>query len=223
MRHAVIFDLDGTLADSAQCVAATMNAALVAHGFPAVPEADVHRWIGVPLVDIAAHVAPEGADAEAVAATYRALYPPIADRHERLFPGVIELLTRLQADGRPLAIATGKSQHGADNATARLGLRPFFRVIAGIGPDTPGKPHPAIVHRVLAGLGVGAADAVVVGDTVYDVKMASAAGVAAIGVGWGVHPTAALTEAGADAIAETLAELEALLGYSAVPTSRERA
>ena len=109
-----------------------------------------------------------------------------------------------------LGIATGKSQRGVRNVLARHGLLRHFITIK-TADDAPSKPDPGMVLAAMQEAGVEARDTVVVGDTVYDIAMARAAGAAAIGVTWGYHPGAALGQAGAFALLEEFAALEPAL------------
>jgi phosphoglycolate phosphatase len=206
----VVFDLDGTLSDSISSVEATLQLALAAHDLPPADPIRVRALIGTPLDDICEAFAP--GRGLAVADVYRQRYNEVASTRERLYDGVLDLLSALRSEGRRLAIATGKSQHGADAATARLGLRERVDGVFGVIPGTPGKPHPHLLERVLAELGHDREEAVVVGDSGHDLQMAAAAGVPAIGVTWGCWDRPALEEHGPLGVAEDLAALRRLLG-----------
>ena len=105
-----------------------------------------------------------------------------------------------------LGIATGKSQRGVRLVLGHHGLLDHFITIK-TADDAPSKPDPAMVVHAMREAGVEAADTVVVGDTVYDIAMARAAGAQAIGVAWGYHRAAALTESGAFAVIDDFADL----------------
>lgn len=206
-----IFDVDGTISDSqAQIVAS------VTHGFGCVglavpPRAEILSIVGLSLPEAMLRLAPE-ASAEQRAAIvdgYKSSY-----QHERLrqpaplYPGAAELIDRLA--GRAdmlLGIATGKSRRGLDALCAHHGIGGYF-FTRQVSDNHPSKPHPAMVEAALAEAGVDARDAVMIGDTTYDIEMGRAAGVATIGVGWGYHPVSALRAAGAGAIVETFEALE---------------
>ncbi len=207
----LVFDLDGTLADSAGCVAACMLSALETHGLPPVPPAAVTALIGLPLDTMVTRLVPAGADAPAVTATYRARYPDLAREQECLFPGVRDLLAGLAAGDHVLAIATGKSQRGADRATEELGIRPYFRTIRGGNSVPRGKPWPDLLHQVLEDLGAPPEEALMIGDTTYDLQMARAAGVRSCAVTWGVHPRERLAEERPDWMVDEMEALAALL------------
>jgi len=129
-----------------------------------------------------------------------------ADRRTRgeetapLYPGARAVLAALaERDGVQLGIATGKSRRGLDHLLDAHGLRGLFGA-AECADDHPSKPHPAMLEAALEALLVDAPDAVMLGDTTYDMEMARNAGVGAIGVAWGYHAPAMLTEAGAETV-----------------------
>ena len=99
----------------------------------------------------------------------------------------MEILQQLREKGFLLAIATGKSQHGAESATKRLGLQPYFDSIHGIIPGTPGKPHPAVLIRAMNALNVTSEECIMIGDTTFDLDLAHAVDVRTAAVSWGVH------------------------------------
>jgi phosphoglycolate phosphatase len=126
---------------------------------------------------------------------------------EPLYPGAAQAVSDLaRRDDVVLGIATGKSQRGVRNVLARHGLLEHFITIM-TADDAPSKPDPGMVLAAMREAGVAADDTVVVGDTVFDIAMARAAGAAAIGVTWGYHSGAALGEAGASALIEEFAAL----------------
>jgi phosphoglycolate phosphatase len=133
---------------------------------------------------------------------------PIALETERLFPGIPAALAALREAGHPLAVATGKAHAGAIAACTRLGIIDAVDAVHGILPGTPGKPDPAVLWRALADLKAAPQEAVVVGDSPYDLQMARAAGAAAWAVTWGSHPAVELAAQRPDA---SFDHLDALL------------
>jgi phosphoglycolate phosphatase len=214
MHQAVIFDFDGTIADSHRAISACANRVLEELGCESVEEHKVNDLIGLPLPAVLATLAPsldEARRAEAVA-RYRAIYPEIARPLTHLFPGMGELLHELRDRDVRLAIATGKSTAGAHRAIVDLDLDPtLFAGVVGCDGVPRSKPHPDMVAFLLERLQIGPDDAVVVGDTTYDVEMAVLAGVAAGGVTWGSHREDALRRAGASWTVGTPAALRARL------------
>lgn len=162
----------------------------VAHELACRPVSDdaIRNRIGEPLAPMLAALF--GIDGEALqraVTIYSARYVEVAQQHERPFPESVPLLRRLRAAGLKLAIATGKSQNGAERATERMGIADCFDSIHGIVPGTPGKPDPAVLIRAMAALGVGASECAMVGDTTYDMDLAHAVNVRTAAVTWGVH------------------------------------
>ena len=127
----------------------------------------------------------------------------------QLFEGMKELLQELSAR-HVLAIATGKSRRGLDRALEATGLKPLFSA-SRCADETNPKPHPAMLEAALFEAAAAAGDAVMIGDTSFDMAMARSAGVRAIGVAWGYHTPEELVDAGAQFVAETPADLGAFL------------
>lgn len=210
----VVFDVDGTLIDSQAHILASMAAAFAGAGLPMPARAQALGVVGLSLPLALGRLAPGAAPdvLDAMVAAYKAAFH--AQRQATtspLYPGALAALDRLGR--RPetlLGIATGKSRRGLDHVLAMHDLRRHF-VTAQVADDHPSKPHPAMLQSALRDTGAAAADAVMVGDTVYDIEMARAAGLRSIGVTWGYHPAEALRQAGADALIGGFAELDAAL------------
>ncbi|MBV8169850.1 MAG: HAD-IA family hydrolase [Alphaproteobacteria bacterium] len=211
----IVFDFDGTLVDSQHVIVEGMQAAFAAYGL-APPRADaIRRTVGLRLVESMAQLAP-GLDPlqhEALAHAYRDAHQQILARQgatDVLFPGVPAMLTALRDAGFVLGIATGKSQRGLRASLERHGLTELFTTLQ-TADVPPGKPHPAMLLRALDEARVAPAEAVMVGDTTYDIEMARAAGVLPIGVGWGYHGVEELRAAGAGHLVASCAEIPPLL------------
>jgi len=199
-----LFDCDGTLVDSQHGIISAMRAAWQAHDLPE-PDADaVRRVVGLPLDAAIARLLPASTAAEqqSIGVLYRSAFfeqRQTADFEEPLYPGAVEALDALEADGFLLGIATGKSRRGLQATLERHGLLTRF-VTTQSADDCPGKPNPHMVQRAMADSGTEPSGVVVVGDTVFDIQMAQAAGVASVGVAWGYHNPDDLAAAGADCI-----------------------
>lgn len=208
----VIFDCDGTLVDSQHMILAALGAAYAAHGL-AMPERErALSIIGLSLTE-AFTVLGEGDSrfpVASLAAHYRDAFHALRDsgrQMEPLYPGAAEAVAALaRRDDVVLGIATGKSQRGVRLVLTHHGLLQRFLTIK-TADDAPSKPDPGMVTAAMNEAGVAAKDTVVVGDTVYDMAMAHAAGAAAIGVTWGYHARAALIEADATAVIDDFAAL----------------
>ena len=209
-----IFDVDGTLSDSQAHILAAMTEAFRAVGLTPPPPAAVLAIVGLSLPVALARLAPEAdaaTQAAAVAAYKQSYFTGRAASPAPLYAGAKDCLLHLagRADWL-LAIATGKSRRGVNALIAHHGLEGLF-TSAQVADDHPSKPHPAMVLAALRVAGVEAQDAVMIGDTTFDIEMGRAAGVATIGVSWGYHPVSDLEKAGAGRIVESFSELERAL------------
>ncbi len=190
MSH-VIFDLDGTLIDSAPDLAAALNRVLVEDGRRTLALAEVIGMIGdgaPKLVEraLAATGALPGADGVGdIRRRFLAHYDTALAVETRPFPHVEETLARLRDEGWRFAVCTNKPTGPAEKVLAQLALADWFDAI--IGPDRVAarKPDPAHVHAVLDEVGARHETAVMVGDSPHDVAAARQAGVAAIAVSYG--------------------------------------
>lgn len=213
-----VFDCDGTLVDSQHVIIACMHAAFASERLTAPDGEAVRRLVGLPLTDIVARLArvdgvADPARLARIVETYRESFSTLrqrADHHEPLYPGCLAALAAIEAQGWLLGIATGKTRRGLDAVLERHGLAGRF-VTLQTGDLGPGKPHPAMLVRALSETGVELRNAVMIGDTTYDMEMAVSAGVAGIAVAWGYHPTPELVAAGATALVEHFDDLPGLL------------
>jgi phosphoglycolate phosphatase len=215
VNRLAIFDCDGTLVDSGGTIFAALSEAFEKHEMDVPPVSVSRRVIGLSLVEAMAALAPDAEDVEhrRLAETYKGCFieARAAGRvEEPMFPGIPELLDRLEADGWLLAVATGKSDRGLRQCLDCHGLADRF-VSLQTADRHPSKPHPSMVHQAMAEAGARPDTTVVIGDTVFDIEMAVAAGAKAIGVDWGYHDGAELLAAGAVAVAERPGDLYDLM------------
>ncbi|SIS82866.1 phosphoglycolate phosphatase [Roseivivax lentus] len=212
----VVFDVDGTLVDSQADIHAAMIDAFASAELAAPGRADVLGIVGLSLPEAMAELAP-GVDAATRLRMVEAYKNAYATRRKTvgaaegspLFPGVRDVLDAVHAVPHWLpGIATGKSRRGLDALLDGHGLRGRF-VTEQVSDHHPSKPHPAMLHAALSETGVAARHAVMVGDTEFDMAMARAAGMVAIGVTWGYHPAPRLAEA--HHLIDDIAVLPALL------------
>ncbi len=206
MTRLALFDCDGTLVDSLGAIRAAMDATFADEGL-ALPGAGVREIVGLSVEEAIARLRPphEEGRIERMADGYRRHYRANREADavaEPLFPGVTALLDRLTAAGWALGIATGKSRRGLDALLATHDLAGRF-VTTQTADAHPSKPHPAMALAALAEAGVEARDAVLIGDTEFDMALAANAGVRAIGVAWGYHDAARLKAAGGEWVADT--------------------
>lgn len=190
--RAVLFDLDGTLIDSAQDLVASIRYA-AENVFPGreAPEAeDVLAQVGKPLEAIASEFgfAVADADVRRFVDVYRAHYAEHFNEHTRLYPQVEELLDHLKTAGAKLAVVTAKHQTQADFVLAGCGLARYFDYVHGWQEGRRHKPHPEPVLTALARLETAAGAAIMVGDSELDIDAARAAGVDTCAVTYGFRP-----------------------------------
>ncbi|MEX5730117.1 phosphoglycolate phosphatase [Rhodovulum iodosum] len=195
----VIFDVDGTLVDSQGHIVAAMEAGFAAIGRVAPPPAAVLSIVGLSLEVGVMRLAPDltGAEAARLVGAYRQAFFDlrVGSAASPLYPGAAEALEVLAArDEVLLGIATGKSRRGLDHVLDAHGLTGLF-VTLQVSDHHPSKPHPAMVEAALKETGAAAGDAVMIGDTEFDMEMGRAAGVRTLGVSWGYHGAERLSAA----------------------------
>ncbi len=183
----VIFDWDGTLADSTAVIRRALQRAAADMSYPVPTDAQASYIIGMALRPALEHAIPTLREADIKPLTERYSHHFTSQESEIvLFDGVREMLAALKARGHWLAVATGKSRRGLDRAFDSLGLREFF-VASRCADEGFSKPHPGMLYALFEETGMTAADALMVGDTTHDLQLAENAGTAAIGVCYGAH------------------------------------
>ena len=202
---AVVFDLDGTLVDSAQDIARAINAGFEVMGTPPFTPHDVHRLVGEGAI-----VAINRAAAEAgvslteekralVMERFFAKYREVSAEGNGLYPGAKELLRGLRERGIKTALCTNKAEPVAHIAVKALGIADLLDVVVGARDDRPRKPFPDMVRACIDPVGVSVRDAVMIGDSKADLGAARAAGVPIILTSFG-YSTIPLADLKPDAI-----------------------
>ena len=211
-----VFDCDGTLVDGQASICEAMEAAFAAHGLKAPDRTSIRRAVGLSL-PIAMRTLLPGRDEglhHALADSYKQAFRTARTEgrvSQPLFDDISETLQRLHDAGWTLGVATGMSDRGLNHCLAANGIADLF-VTLQTADRHPSKPHPAMLEAALFESGAQPDEAVMIGDTAYDMQMARDAGVRAIGVDWGYHHPHELIAAGAEAVVETpLALAERLL------------
>jgi phosphoglycolate phosphatase len=208
-------------------ICAAMSQAYGAHDLACPPRERILSIVGLSLTEAFARL---GADEgrvrlDLLVESYKAAFNGMrysGDHLEPLYPGARDALDALSSRADILlGIATGKSQRGVRAVLGQYDLLARFHTIK-TADDAPSKPHPGMVQAAMQEAGVGAHDTIVVGDTVYDIAMARAAGARAIGVSWGYHAAEDLHAEGADIVIDDYAALLPALEtlWRAVPLSR---
>ncbi len=210
----VIFDVDGTLADSQHHIVAAQQRAFGALGLPPPSREQALSVVGLSLREAFAALVGADGPCDALALAYKDAWTALRGEPgftEPLYAGAREIVATLAADPAvTLGIATGKARRGVDRMLEAHGWQEAFATIQ-TADGHPSKPHPSMILRALDETCCDKKHAVMVGDTTYDMEMAGAAGVRAIGVAWGYHPAAALLGAGAERVVDDFAALAAAL------------
>jgi phosphoglycolate phosphatase len=215
---AVLFDLDGTLIDSAPDLAGAANDLRVAHGLAPLPFAELRPMVGAGargMLGRAFGVAPGDAGFESLREDFLARYEARMARETRVFDAMQPVLDRLRAHGLPWGIVTNKAARFSEPLVAALGLHQRAATLV-CGDTTPhAKPHPAPLLEAARRMGVAAGGCIYVGDDLRDVQAGRAAGMATVAAAWGYLGEGEAIEAwDADHIIQSPAELLPLLGLA---------
>jgi phosphoglycolate phosphatase len=189
LRHfdLIVFDWDGTLFDSTALIARCIQSAAADLGLPVPSDEAASHVIGLGLTEALQHAVPS---------LPAARYPELGQRYRHhyaarqdelvLFPGTLDMLHALKARNHLLGVATGKSRRGLDEALHTVQLRGLFDATR-TADETAGKPHPLMLHELMAELDVAPERTLMIGDTTHDLQLARNAGTASIGVSFGAH------------------------------------
>ncbi len=213
-RSAVVFDLDGTLADTLADIAAAGNHALNALGRPPRPVEDYRLLAGQGLRSLVVEALGDPAPDDLVERgmnTFLTYYARHRFDHTRAYDGVTDLLDALNARGLRLGVLSNKPHHETLAVTQALLPRHRFDAVIGHQDDTPLKPDPTSARQLMASLGVRPEECVYVGDTKVDMLTGRSAGMFTIGVTWGFREEQELRQHGAEAIIHEPMDLLELL------------
>ncbi len=205
----VLFDLDGTLADTIPLIVASYQHAFRAVLGEEVEESRARAWIGRPLLEALLEESPE--HGHALDEAYREWNLANTARLIRRYDGVPELLTDLEASGVRTAVVTSKRRLTARLALEGVGVDHLVSVVGALEDTDRHKPAPEPLLHGAAALGVDPSTCVYVGDATVDVRAARAAGMAAVAVAWGAGERDALSAEGPDALVDRVPELADLL------------
>lgn len=204
----LIFDWDGTLSDSSGYIVSRMQEAIRELGLPPRDDRQIAELIGLGIVDGLRRLYPE-LDLAALLRKlmiYRAR-STVTDTVTPLFPGVLETLTALRAVGYRMAVATGQHREGLRRSLLTYAELAAFMEVTRCADEAADKPDPLMLRQILTVTGVTAERALMIGDTEYDMAMARALGMPALGVGCGVHEAHRLRQAGALAVIDGVSVL----------------
>jgi phosphoglycolate phosphatase len=191
MKHRfdlIVFDWDGTLADSARTIVEALQAASVDAGLEPPDDNVARSVIGLGLKEALHTLFPHADQAQALALVerYRNYYH-LWDSDVSLFHGVAEAIPELETQGFLLAVATGKGRNGLNRSFEATGLKPYFRA-SRCADECFSKPHPQMLHELMNELGVLPERTLMIGDAPFDLQMAQNAGVSSLGATYGAQP-----------------------------------
>jgi len=211
--RAVIFDLDGTLADTLADIGGAMNQVLANHGLPQHPVGTYRGLIGGGALNLARRAAPELDEQrhEELAAEFRDRYSQAWVTHAVPFPGAIKLLKALHARGLLLAVLSNKADVGTRAVVKALFPDQPFQRIFGEREGIPRKPHPQAALEIAEALGVAPDECIYVGDSEVDVQTSHRAGMRNISVLWGFRTRDELVAAGATTLVENPSQILAVV------------
>lgn len=209
----IIFDFDGTLVDTTPLIVATMQAAISELGLPPKSDRECKSSIGLRLEDIPAALWPDRPEARILyPQTYRRIFDEKkGELQAKAFPGVIETLNSLHADGYRLAIASSRSHKSLTDYVTLFGIADLFDAIVGGDDVCNGKPAPDPVFAICGELGWDTAESLVVGDTCFDIEMGHNADTQTCAVSYGNQTREELRPSHPDAVINSFAAIIPLL------------
>ena len=199
---AILFDLDGTLTDSGEGIINCASLALSHFGLGVPSREEMRVFVGPPLRDTLMRFGVKPEDVEEAMTVFRARYLTKGKFENKPYPGIRTLLEKLRAQGHKLYVATSKPEIQAVEIMDHFDLSRYFDIIAGATMDKARDSKAAVIAYLKDQAG-DMAQAVMVGDTAFDVTGAAAHGIPTIGVAWGYGQVADMEAAGAVAIADT--------------------
>ena len=205
----ILFDLDGTLTDSGEGIINCATLALNHFGLP-VPDRETMRvFVGPPLRDTFFKFGVPADKLDEAVAVYRSRYVPIGKFENTPYPGIHETLAALKNAGHTLYVATSKPEEMSKEILQKFELAQYFDLICGATFDGSRDSKESVIAYLLEQAG-GVSNAVMVGDTVFDIVGAAAHCMPGIGVSWGYGNVQEMVDAGATAIAHSMEELLSL-------------
>ncbi|CAA0089404.1 Phosphoglycolate phosphatase [Zhongshania aliphaticivorans] len=209
----IIFDWDGTIIDSSDKIVFCMQQAASQCGFPVCSADSIRNIIGLELSVAIAMLYPEldSAAVQEIRAWYVRCFIEADKEPCQLFPGVESTLHALKHQGHDLCVATGKSRRGLDRVFTGLDISALFSA-SRCADETASKPDPLMLHQLCVEMSVNPCDAVMVGDTEYDLEMANKIAMPSVGVSYGAHSSERLVRWSPLVIIDEFASLVTVLG-----------
>ncbi len=209
----VIFDWDGTLVDSVEHIAESLHQAATELGYPQLEREAYRDIIGLGMVEALEKLYPGISREEMnnIREGYGRYFFSKVTTPQNVFAGMADVVTDIRGAGLGCSVATGKSRRGLDIALDSSGLGPHFDTTR-CADETRSKPDPTMLEEIVRFYGIDPSDAVMIGDTRYDLHMAQRIGMPSIGVEWGVHKRDVLGDYSPHAIVDTVPDLRKVLG-----------
>lgn len=209
-RPFLVFDLDGTLIDGYDAIGDALGYAMRALGEEPLEDLRVRTMVGHGLERLVADAVGEARAAEGVR-LFRQRYPEVAVAKSHLLPGVAETLTTLAQRGHRMALASNKPAPFSRMILEAKGIATLFEAIGGPDGETPAKPEPTMLRRLMTGAGAAPSGTVAVGDMEVDSEFARAAGCRVVLIPGGSRTREELLGVDADALLDSIADLPAWL------------
>ncbi len=209
----VIFDWDGTLVESVEHIAESLHQAATELGYPQLEREAYRDIIGLGMVEALEKLYPGISREEMnnIREGYGRYFFIKVTTPQNVFAGMADVVTDIRGAGLGCSVATGKSRRGLDIALDSSGLGPHFDTTR-CADETRSKPDPTMLEEIVRFYGIDPSDAVMIGDTRYDLDMAQRIGMPSIGVEWGVHKRDVLGDYSPHAIVDTVPDLRKVLG-----------
>ncbi len=209
----VIFDWDGTLVDSVEHIADSLHQAATELGYPALEREAYRDIIGLGMVEALDKLYPgiSREEMSAIREGYARYFFSKVTTPQNVFEGMADVVTDIRRGGRGCSVATGKSRRGLDGALVSSGLGPHFDITR-CADETRSKPDPTMLKEIITFYGIEPSEAVMIGDTRYDLEMAQRIGMPSIGVEWGVHKRDVLGQYDPRAVVDSVQDLREVLG-----------
>ena len=206
MKKSIFFDLDGTLTDSGEGIINCAIYTLEYYGLPIPSREELRVIVGPPLHESLIKFGVPKEEANNGVKKYRERYNTLGKFENTPYPGIRELLEKLQQDGHRLFVATSKPEAMSIEILEHFDLAKYFEIICGASLDTSRSSKEAVIEYLLTQCGTQE-NAIMVGDTAFDVIGAKAHGIPTVGVSWGYGTEEEMASAGAVAIVHTMDEL----------------
>ena len=205
----IIFDFDGTLADTSKLIVATMHKSIKEYGLPSRTEEQIRATIGVRLEEIPSILWPSHKDIGVIfAMVYRKNFEELKKKIQiTLFEGVKESLSELYDKGYQMAVATSRSHRSVEDLVKRFGINDAFVYILGGDDVSIGKPNPESIYKIMSERDWNPTNTLMVGDMPVDIKMGKMAGLMTCGVTYGNGEAIELENAGANFMISTFKEI----------------